>query len=84
MGDKPKEWPTHGQAVNARNVVAENLLSIMNELSDLQSRVNKGETSRLDMTLSISRVERLATVSLMLLIQQKAPVHPDRIEGLMK
>ena len=78
MGDKPKAWPSHGHAVDARNSVAENLLEIMDELSALQKRAEKGEVTRLDVALSVNRMYAKATSSLTLLVQQEAPIHPSR------
>lgn len=79
MADKPIGWPTHGHAVNARNDVAENLLTIMDELTALQKRAELGEVTRLDVALSINRIYAKASTSLALLIQQDAPIHPSRI-----
>lgn len=79
MADKPVGWPNHGHAVNARNDVADKLVQIMDELADLQKRAEKGEVTRLDLVLSASRMHQMAASSLMLLIQQGAPVHPSRL-----
>ena len=79
MPDKPVGWPSHGHAVNARNDVAERLMQIMDELAELQKRAEMGEVTRLDVSLSANRMNQMAAASLMLLIQQGAPVHPSRL-----
>lgn len=79
MGEKPKGWPSHGHAVNARNDVADHLMEIMDELEALQKRVERGEVTRLDLTLSINRMQRRASASLLLMVQQGAPVRPERL-----
>lgn len=79
MADKPVAWPTHGRAVNARNDTAEHLLEIMRELDELLDIAERGEVTRLELSLSINRMRRQASASLMLMIQQGAPIHPDRL-----
>lgn len=59
--------------------MADKLVQIMDELADLQKRAEKGEVTRLDLVLSASRMHQMAASSLMLLIQQGAPVHPSRL-----
>jgi len=73
------EWPTHGHAVNARNETAESLVVILDELKALQRRVEDGEVTRFELTLSINKMQHEAFSSLVLMVQQKAPIHPSRL-----
>lgn len=79
MGEKPKGWPSHGHAVNARNDVAEKQLAILDEVDELIELVEAGEVTRLAVTLAASRIRGAAAASLLLMVQQGAPVRPERL-----
>lgn len=74
MAKKPLPWPTHGKAVDARNEVAEAQRKILKELEELQKLIEQGDATRLDQMITINRVQRLASRSLIVLIEQGAPV----------
>ncbi len=79
MGDKPRGWATHGHAVNARNDVAEKQLAIIGECDELMALAESGDVTRLAVILAASRIRGAASAGLVLLVQQGAPIHPERL-----
>lgn len=73
MSNKPLPWPTHGKAVEARNSVADRQWQIINEVAELQSLVESGEITRLDIMIFVTSIHKLASESMMILIEQGAP-----------
>lgn len=84
MGSEPVSWPPHGRAVNARNDTAEDMLALMKELADLRDSAEEGEVTRLEVILSVSRMQERAFSSLMRMVQQGAPIHPEALRALRK
>lgn len=79
MSDKPKGWSTHGRAVDVRNDVAEKQLDIMKEADELMKLAERGELTRLAVILAATCIRNSAASCLVQLVQQGAPIHPERL-----
>ncbi|MBK8988994.1 MAG: hypothetical protein IPM39_23470 [Chloroflexi bacterium] len=77
MGGEAKPWPPHGHAVNARNQTGDNMVKVMKMLDGLVERARQGEVTRVDVTLTVTDVRKLAMESLILMIQQGYEIHPS-------
>lgn len=66
-------WPSKGRAVNARNDTAYAQAQIIKEVQRLERLIKQGKAVNLDFVLSLSKVQRLANQSLILMIQEGAP-----------
>lgn len=80
MARQPRPWPTHGNAVEARDKVAQRLYDILNEVDELQALIRADELTRLDLSITSNRIRQLSSEGLMILIGQGAPYLPYRRE----
>lgn len=72
MSDKPHPWPTHGDATNARNRTAEELLVIVKELTAAQELTNDPIVLHV-----IARALKSANLALRHMESQGAPTRPE-------
>lgn len=79
MARQPLEWPSHGNAVNARNDAAEVLNKIEHEAATMFELEGKGKLIRDEALLRLGRILRLANHGVRLLEKEGAPTRP-RIE----
>ena len=76
MPTQPKQWPTHGNAVDARDRTAECLTEILKEAERLVEAVGNGEFTRAELLYIGARVQKYSSIGLRLLERQGAPTQP--------
>ncbi len=70
-------WPTHGNAVNARNDTADLLTDIVKVARDLKRRVRSGEVSSDEIIFWLSEIEVDGLNALRILEREGAPTRPQ-------
>ena len=73
MARQPREWPTHGNAKNARDDAADSFRDILKEIRELRLLVEKGQVTRLDLMTTVSRIQEAGANGLFILVEQGAP-----------
>jgi len=76
MATRPKSWPTHGNAVDARDRTAEALTEILMQAETLIEIVGNGEFTRAELLYRAAQVQKQAAKGLRLLEAQGAPTQP--------
>lgn len=79
MGRKPRPWPSHGKAKEARDEAAGRFYEVLIEMDYLQRLLEQGTLTRLDVAISISRSRKAAGEGLTRLIEQGAPYRPPEV-----
>lgn len=76
MARQALEWPSHGNAVNARNDTAEILNEIEHEAATMFELAGTGKLIRDEALLRLGRIVRLANHAVRLMENEGAPTRP--------